>query len=205
MNVTNTMFNVKYFGLSSCQLKNERTTSNIIGNPCSHQLTLKLTIGKVNTKGCCVLSFFDLTFLLPIFKVVFYFRYKTTVEQINQRISSLVEAGCSANEMSEVKSSVLGLKVNLLKSIRRWNGTFGKILAQQVWSLKFYFVSILLALKDHCKNICFYRHIIKVCLSCFWQCPGTFAPKRVCKFHKGAESAQKPFKGPRTRREICYR
>ena len=114
---------------------------------------------------CIIL--FDLTFLLAIFKVVFYFRYKTTVEQINQRISSLVEAGCSANEMSEVKSSVLGLKVNLLKSIRRWNGTFGKILAQQVWSLKFYFVSILLALKDHCKNICFYRHIIKVCLSCF--------------------------------------
>ena len=65
------------------------------------------------------------------------------MEQINQRISSLVEAGCSANEMSEVKSSVLGLKVNLLKSIRRWNGTFGKILAQQVWSLKLN--SILLA------------------------------------------------------------
>jgi len=90
------------------------------------------------------------------------------VEQINQRISSLVEAGCSANEMSEVKSSVLGLKVNLLKSIRRWNGTFGKLLAQQVRSLiHHYFVSVLLPIKDHCKNVCFYRDIIKVCLSCF--------------------------------------
>ena len=155
---------------------------------------------------CIIL--FDLTFLLAIFKVVFYFRYKTTVEQINQRISSLVEAGCSANEMSEVKSSVLGLKVNLLKSIRRWNGTFGKILAQQVWSLKLN--SILLA--SYLPS----RIIVKIYV--FTDTSSRFVSVvfdsvleplhlkgYVLKFHKGAESAQKPFKGPRTRREICYR
>ena len=77
----------------------------------------------------------------------------------------------------------------------------------QVWSLM-YIILLTFTIQDWCKK-CFYKHTIKVCVSCFWWCPGPLrlerhtwhcsyisvvpeATNKACRGPlKGTESAQK--------------